>query len=132
MSNYSRWTKQRYYDELIARAQDGRFPAGYSKKYKDTSWDGKIEEYEKYICMYRQGDKACAAGILIPNELYDDSIETKVAHNSDVFNKCVFAPEGTNESELRAIQNCHDNMMIYDNKKWNADKFIQKLKELSA
>ncbi|MDF0603201.1 hypothetical protein P1J78_20875 [Psychromarinibacter sp. C21-152] len=59
-------------------------------------------------CLYRDGDRRCAVGWLIPDENYDPSIEGEPADQIDHL-----IPGPTDAVFLERLQKCHDNAPNY-------------------
>lgn len=109
-----RFTLQEYYDAMVVRALDGGFPS-----YSASS----------YMCVYRFGDKACAVGILIPDEKYSKELEGKsikifMWERADqgvfVWNACKdTTPTELTREDLMDIQECHDKYT--DDEVWESE-----------
>lgn len=101
-------TKQEYLAELIARVEDGRFPA-----------------VENDRCSYRTADgRACAAGVLIPDDEYTPDFEDityleKLECYTDTarligerLHNAVKLPEGVTPEMVRECQGAHDTFSV--------------------
>ena len=111
-------TRQEYYDLLVKTSEDGGFPA---RDYL----------YEPPPCKYRTSDgKKCAIGIIMPDNFYGEEMEGKsisvildfAIHNFSI--PVDWIPEGMTVADLYLIQYIHDNLPVWDHK-----KFVEKLNE---
>lgn len=116
-------TRKDYIRELITRAFDGRFPAGYA----DTS----RKDVGGFVCQYRDiKGNACAGGILIPDEKYVPTMEKKtinaVTHD---YPGSVNIPPGINPT---SFQLAHDVAAVKAAGGANfAQEFIKNLLDIS-
>ena len=107
-------TKQEYYDLLARSAKDGMFPS--------VSSTGD--------CAYRgEGGKKCAAGVLIPDEMYDpiwDSYMTPYHSLPDHVRESI-RPEGMTDEDVLLVQVAHDDLADGG---WDANWFIGSINDL--
>ncbi|RJQ26743.1 hypothetical protein C4577_03045 [Candidatus Parcubacteria bacterium] len=117
-------TKLEYRDLLVKCALDGTFPSFR----KATETEINIQGKNKIQCCYRSPDgKKCAAGIIIPDELYDSRYEGKNAsYTLRALN--VPIPNGLSYADLDDIQECHDELVEC----WDKVAFINHMNELSC
>lgn len=110
-------TKQDYYELLCQSATDGTFPSG-------NPHNGN--------CYYRwEGCKKCAVGLLISDEKYREGMEHRTVNQLlTEYPDCFDFPDGLDESDLRAIQLCHDRLVREHN--WDPKKFIRSLNHLDC
>ena len=102
-------TKQEYYDELVCSALDGTFPS--------VMPDG---------CMYRGfGGTKCAAGILIPDDQYYETMEG--CPFDEIYEDLGdIIPKGMTINDVCSIQTWHDDLAWYPDE--FSVKFLRKLK----
>jgi len=113
-------TRQDYYNLLVETSRTGGFPSIDRKKASPWSPSGQ--------CLYRGPDgKKCAAGLLIPDELYNPKMEGAVASTTLTPD---LLPEHMTMYDIDRIQAIHDNSSVSD--EWNHKAFVQKLNNNSS
>lgn len=102
-----------YYELLVQCAKDGTFP----------SMKGEM-------CMYRAegGEKACAAGLLIPDLEYSEDLERQQV--SEIY-EYVNAPKGVSWNNLTDIQAAHDNCALRATG-WSSEDFIAAISKMEV
>lgn len=107
-------TKQEYLDLIVRTSRAGLFPAVREDIYGDEQ------------CRYRTPDgRRCFAGLLIPDEKYDQTLEGKTVDTPQVA-KVIEVPDGMTLDELYAIQNTHDDV-VFCSKPWDHGAVIARL-----
>ncbi|RJQ30309.1 hypothetical protein C4565_00560 [Candidatus Parcubacteria bacterium] len=101
-------TKQEYYDLLVCSALDGTFPS--------VSQNG--------TCLYRApGNKRCAAGLLISDNLYDGKMESKSVEH-EMVEKVLTIPDGMCLKDIFKCQETHD---WEARNTWNSKRFLTRI-----
>lgn len=113
-------TEQQYYDLLAKSAQDGTFPSIVKER------TGPVR------CKYRQDHTAsckqrCAAGLLIPDELY--RVDMEGASACWIPDLIPFIPDGMDNDDVTAIQEFHD-AVAKSESGWNAAEFVDHINNL--
>lgn len=109
-------TKQEYYNELVSRAIDRRFPA--------VDQDGE--------CSYRTEDgRGCVVGILIPDNKYLSSFEGMLCNHLSIKNVIDF-PDGINLQDLMKIQHSHDSAAEWNKRQLFTTNFIRDINQLDC
>lgn len=119
MSNKPFETPQAYYDGLVERARDGRFPSLNEAGY----------------CVYRtvadNGDvRKCAAGILVPDsckEKFEEHCGLEGKTNEGIIR--LHLPDGLSVEDVSQCQSIHDSVARAE---WDAEAFILRLNDLTC
>lgn len=103
---------QAYLDELVRRSKAGLFP---------SNQNGST------FCMYRNPEgRACAAGVLIPDDKYDSDMEAKTACKLARDEPELF-PDWAEPNNLAQVQRVHDNQVCGGRRLWDHSKFVADL-----
>lgn len=99
-----------------------------------TSREGKFPAVRGDTCAYRNGNgRACAFGILIPDDRYDSLFERKslfnlVSHFPSVRD---FFPIGMSLNDLNYVQQLHDSTALHTSK-WDHERFVRDLQSFTC
>jgi hypothetical protein len=108
-------TKQEYFDLLVKTSKEGGFPA-------TSSYGG---------CYYRSPEgKKCTIGLLIPDELYNSTMEFEDITKIITY---IVPVDGFTVDDYCSVQSAHDDMaiklqsIITGQSIWNHAEFVDKL-----
>lgn len=115
-------TKQEYFDLLVQSASDGTFPSITIK--------GDVRDN----CRYRADGTAnckqrCAVGLLIPDEMYDPTLEGMSAYKLYHHLESLPIPDGLKLRDLFRIQQAHDSMALVG---WDEEEFLEVISDLDC
>lgn len=111
-------TAQEYFDLLCRTSRDGGFPS--------------MSDHANG-CAYR-GDngRKCAIGLLIPDNIYDKSIEgTPIDALTDSWHSRIDRPSGISTRQLFQIQSAHDSRAV-PGQEWDHAAFVHHLQGIDC
>jgi hypothetical protein len=127
---------QETYDRLYEAAYDGTFPSVGKNAF--GQWQCRYRATTEKDCPQR-----CGAGIFVPDDKYNPSMEGASALKIIVDFHAIKLPEGISDVALGKIQTAHDDTAIkylgYGNDKqrwkklrWSPRKFIERINALDC
>jgi len=108
----------------------------YKRLLEQSAVDGTFPSYindPTSYCLYRKDKTAsckqrCAIGVLIPDELYDPTIEYGIGTNK-VLDKFNIKVDGLSTQDFLYIQSCHDENA---SECWDSNQFISDINNLDC
>ena len=110
---------QEYFNLLVRTSEEEMFPSIGPPV-------GQQSQNFGYGCRYRGVEcRACAAGLLIPDEVYQQEMEGRQAGDTGFE-----WPSWISIEELETIQGIHDGIALYSDG-WDHDRFVRELQTIS-
>jgi hypothetical protein len=113
-------TKQEYLYLLIRKSKEGKFPS-----VKKLSSEFVHESEAVSVCRYREGDRACTIGLLIPDARYHEEMEGRQVGNL-VKDFRLQLPDWLSPLEASQLQYAHDSQAKENS--WDHETFLDSLR----